>query len=45
MIKRAYANAKDGRVKAKYEWLANYHNEIAPKYTPSPLALCHLAKT
>jgi hypothetical protein len=44
MIKRAHAKSKDARVKAKYEWLADYHNEIAPKYTPSPIALCHLKK-
>jgi len=45
MIKQAHARAKDAHVKAKYEWLADYHNEIAPKYTPSPLALCQLKRT
>jgi hypothetical protein len=44
-IKQAHANAQDERIRAKYEWLADYHNEVAPKYTPSPLALCHLEKT
>lgn len=44
VIKQAHAKAKDARVKAKYEWLADYHNEIAPKYMPAPLALCHLKK-
>jgi hypothetical protein len=42
MIKQAHAEAKDGHVKAKYEWLAGYHNEIAVRYTPSPVALCNL---
>ena len=42
MIKRAYTKAKDVNVKAKYEWLADYHNDVAVKYTPSPLAICKL---
>ena len=44
MIKQAHARAKDARVKAKYEWLAWYHNDIAVKYTPSSVALRNLAE-
>lgn len=43
-IRIAHSSAKNDPVKQKYEWLAEYHNEIAPKFTPSPLALCKLAK-
>lgn len=41
-VERAYQQAKDDHVKEKYEWLASYHNEIAPKYTVSPECLCKL---
>src|SRR4029079_12863439 len=27
---------------SQVRWLADHHNEIAPMYTPSPLALCRL---
>lgn len=43
-IKLAHARAKNDAVRQKYEWLAEYHNEIAPRFTPSTLALCKLAK-
>ena len=43
-IKIAHNSAKSNSVKQKYEWLAEYHNEIVPRFTPSPLALCKLAK-
>ncbi|MDQ1355326.1 MAG: hypothetical protein QG657_5636 [Acidobacteriota bacterium] len=39
---RAYKQAKNDHVKKKYEWLASYHNEIAPKYTVSAECLCKL---
>lgn len=32
-IKRAHADTNDDSVKAKYKWLANYHNEIANNFT------------
>lgn len=39
-IKRAYAEASDDCVKAKYEWLANYHNEIANNFTRNQECQC-----
>jgi hypothetical protein len=43
-IMLAHGRAKNESVKHKYEWLADYHNEIAPRFTPSPLALCTLVR-
>lgn len=43
-IKRAHAAARNDHVRAKYIWLADYHNEIATTFTTSPLALCKLTK-
>jgi hypothetical protein len=43
-IQLAHARGKDESVKRKYEWLAAYHNEIAPKFIESSLALCVLPK-
>lgn len=42
IIEQAYQQSKDEHVKEKYQWLASYHNEIAPKYTVSPECLCKL---
>lgn len=42
MISEAQARAKTTGVKAKYGWLAKYHNETAVKYTDSPQVLCSL---
>ncbi len=39
-ITSAHAAAKDEHVRKKYLWLAEYHNEIAKRFTPSPQALC-----
>ena len=44
-IRLAHSRAQSESVKYKYEWLADYHNEIAPRFTPSPHALCKLAKS
>ena len=38
-IKSAHAEA-DSKVKPKYKWLADYHNEIAPQYTSNENCLC-----
>lgn len=43
-IKIAHSSAKNNTVKQKYEWLAEYHNEIAAKFVPSPLVVCKLAR-
>ena len=43
MIRRAHAKAMNDRIRAKYEWLAEYHNEIAPRYSTSASARCQLA--
>jgi hypothetical protein len=43
-IKLAHARARNDAVRQKYEWLAEYHNEIAPRFTLSPQALCKLPK-
>lgn len=40
-IEAAHALAAP-KVKEKYEWLAEYHNEIARKYSGSDNCLCHL---
>ncbi len=41
-IKRAYTGANDDDVKAKYKWLANYHNEIANNFTRNQDCLCNI---
>lgn len=45
MIKQGHTRAASVRVKSKYEWLAEYHNEIAPRYTNSRAALCSLRQS
>jgi hypothetical protein len=42
-IEEAHANSSDSKVKAKYEWLEKYHNEIAVTFTATPKCLCKIA--
>ena len=44
VIKRGHDQAKNWSIRKKYKWLARYHNEIAPRFTTSALALCKLTK-
>lgn len=39
-IKRAHAGTNEDSVKAKYVWLANYHNEIANNFTRNQDCQC-----
>lgn len=39
-IKHAHAEANENGVKSKYEWLANYHNEIANNFTRNQDCQC-----
>ncbi|MDY0391123.1 MAG: hypothetical protein RBQ88_09455 [Desulfobulbus oligotrophicus] len=41
-IKRAHADTNEDSVKEKYEWLANYHNEIANNFTRNQDCLCNI---
>lgn len=41
-IKEAYNSVESDKVKKKYEWLANYHNEIATDYELSKIYFCNL---
>ncbi|MDX1738914.1 MAG: hypothetical protein R3261_11800 [Alphaproteobacteria bacterium] len=41
-IKLAHAQAPNQNVKKKFEWLADYHNEIAPNFTLNTACLCIL---
>lgn len=39
-IQHAHARTNDNNVKSKYEWLANYHNEIANNFTRNQDCQC-----
>jgi hypothetical protein len=39
-IERAHKGSRSASVKGKYEWLADYHNKIVPRFTSSPGCLC-----
>jgi predicted transcriptional regulator len=39
-IKRAHASTNEVSVRAKYEWLSNYHNEIANNFTHNQDCQC-----
>ncbi|HWQ26660.1 MAG TPA: hypothetical protein VN367_07745 [Chlorobaculum sp.] len=39
-IKHAHSAANENSVKSKYEWLANYHNEIASNFTRNQDCQC-----
>jgi hypothetical protein len=41
-IEQAHKRAGSESVRAKYVWLASYHNEVAPRYVKSPTSVCHL---
>jgi hypothetical protein len=41
-ITRAHVAAQNDRVRKKYLWLAEYHNEIAERFTQAPLAFCKI---
>jgi hypothetical protein len=44
-IEQAHKQARTDCVRAKYEWLAGYHNEIVPRYVSSSKCTCHLSVT
>lgn len=39
-IEAAYTNASNEKVKGKYEWLSEYHNEIAATFTNTKDCIC-----
>lgn len=41
-IKEAYDSVESEKIKKKYEWLANYHNEIATEYELLKNSFCNL---
>lgn len=41
-ISEAYNTANDQKVKEKYLWLKDYHNEIVVKYTQNPDCFCQI---
>lgn len=43
-IKKAHADTDDPKVKMKYEWLAEYHNEIASNFSVNTSCQCVLPK-
>lgn len=41
-IEEAFSGTTHEKVKAKYRWLCNYHNDVGVTFTSSPNCLCHL---
>ena len=39
-VEKAHSLATSAKVKAKYAWLAGYHNDVAPRFTKNQSSIC-----